>query len=618
MRKRMTWLARGMAARTSGALGVMVVMSTASGVCAQGGPGGVQPLPPVPFPAENPFSEAKRVLGKLLFFEEQLSSDNTMACATCHIPGAGGADPRLAVHPGPDGTLGNADDLLTSLGVIRADASSSYEPDPVFGLDRQMTGRAANPSIMAMFAPELFWDGRATSRFEDPQTGETVIASGGALESQAVGPVLSDIEMAHMDIQWETVTAKLEAVVPWALATDHPADVAAVVAGSAGYPALFAEAFGDETISAARIGMALATFERTLLPDQTPWDAFIAGNTNAMTPQQRQGWQAFQGSDCRLCHVPPMFTDHSFRNLGLRPSNEDIGRRAVTGSPADQGKFKTSTLRNVGLKPTFMHTGAITDLENVLAFYRGPGANGNPNRDPILPSPIPVNAIPAVVDFLANALTDPRVAGELFPFDRPTLRSELAANPVVSGAGVAGTLGLTPRMIAVCPPNVGNGDFKIGLDRALAGAVAEVAISMSPPIDGVVPADETSGPIAVEGIGFGNGHATFHWPIAADASLDGRTVWMQWRVEDPSAPGGIAMSPVAEIGLFCGGRCPGGAEACPADLAAPAGVLDLADITAFVGAFVGNEAVADLAEPAGVFDLGDLTAFVAAFLAGCP
>ncbi len=597
-------------------LGVLALVP-GSAAFAQGG-GGVPPLPAVEFPAENPFSEAKRVLGKLLFYEEQLSADNTIACATCHIPAAGGADPRLAVHPGPDGVLGNADDLNTSPGVIRADAASSYDPDPIFGLDRQLTGRAANPSIMAMFADELFWDGRATSRFEDPETGETVIASGGALESQAVGPIVSDIEMAHMDMEWETVTAKLEEAVPWALASDHPADVAAVLESEPGYPELFADAFGDDAITAARIGMAIATFERTLLADDTPWDRFIAGQAGAMTPRQQQGWQVFQGSNCRVCHVPPMFTDHSFRNLGLRPNNEDIGRREVTGNPADQGKFKTSTLRNVGLKPTFMHTGGLTDMNAVLAFYRGPGAGGNPNRDPLLPSPIPPQATPAVIDFLENALTDARVASETFPFDRPVLRSEMPANPAVSGAGLAGSGGVVPRMIAACPPNIGNGDFKIGLDRALAGVTAQVAISMLPPVGGIVLADDTSGPIAVEGIGAGNGFATFRWPIPADASLDGQTVWMQWRIDDPFAPGGTAFSPVAEVTLFCGGRCPGGAGGCPADLAAPEGVLDLADVSAFVVGFTSGGGVADLAAPEGVLDLADVSAFVVSFTGGCP
>ncbi len=59
-------------------------------------------LDPVPVPDENPVTEAKRILGKILFWDEQLSSDNTVACGTCHKPGIGGADDRLGVNPGID------------------------------------------------------------------------------------------------------------------------------------------------------------------------------------------------------------------------------------------------------------------------------------------------------------------------------------------------------------------------------------------------------------------------------------------------------------------------------------------------------------------------------------
>ncbi len=589
-----------------------VIAGAVAVVCA-GGPAAAQGLPPVPFPPENPPSEAKRILGKMLFFDEQLSTDNTTACATCHIHGSGGADPRLAVNPGPDGVLGSPDDLFTSPGVIRADAADDYEPDPVFGLDPQLTPRAANTVIMAMYADEVFWDGRASSEFIDPQTGAVVIASGGALESQAVGPVLSDIEMAHADRDWDQVAEKLRSAVPMALTSDLTADMTARLVDRPGYPELFADAFGDGRITAARIAMAIATYERTLVPDQTPWDAFIAGDQNAMTPRQQQGWQAFQVSRCSICHVPPLFTDNLFINIGLRPNNEDIGREEVTGNPADRGRFKTPTLRNAGLKRTLMHTGQFQSINQVFPFYAGPGAPGNPNRAPVLPAPVPPNLRPAVDDFISNALVDPRVAGEQFPFDRPTLHSEGPPNPVLMTGGVPGSGGLTPRMIANVPPNVGNGWFKIGLDRALAGTTAEVAISGQPPIGGVVIPDSTSGPIAVEGIGIGNGFATFHWPIPADPALDGEVLYMQWRVDDPSAPGGVALSQPVEVTLFCGGWCPD--ATCPADLTGD-GVLDLLDVNVFVSGFSSGDPIADLNND-GILDLVDVQIFVTSFTAGC-
>ncbi len=69
-----------------------------------------RPLGPVPVPPENPITEAKRVLGKILFFDEQLSSDDSVACGTCHVMSVGGADPRRAPAAGADGLLGTADE----------------------------------------------------------------------------------------------------------------------------------------------------------------------------------------------------------------------------------------------------------------------------------------------------------------------------------------------------------------------------------------------------------------------------------------------------------------------------------------------------------------------------
>ncbi|HEY5565864.1 MAG TPA: cytochrome c peroxidase, partial [Gammaproteobacteria bacterium] len=78
-------------------------------------------LPPVPVPAENPITEPKRVLGKMLFWDEQLSSDNTVACGTCHRPAAGGADPRAGVNPGAD--AGTIDDVRGSPGMRSLDVN---------------------------------------------------------------------------------------------------------------------------------------------------------------------------------------------------------------------------------------------------------------------------------------------------------------------------------------------------------------------------------------------------------------------------------------------------------------------------------------------------------------
>jgi cytochrome c peroxidase len=394
-----------------------------------------QPLPPVPVPAENPVTEAKRVLGKILFWEEQLSSDNTMACGTCHIPASGGGDPRIGIHPGSDGLSGTQDDVIGSPGMILQDESGTPLEDAVFGFSKQVTGRAAQSYFMNMFAEDLFWDGRASGTFRDPVSGAIVIASGGGLESQALGPILSSAEMAHQDRDWDHVTTKLGTAVPLRLASNRPADVQAAIDATPSYGALFAAAFGDDAITATRIAMAIATYERTLVPDQSPWDRFVAGQPGAMTNNQIQGWNAFNNGPlpCRNCHIPPMFTDNQFYNIGLRPASEDEGRRAVTGNAADFGDMKTPSLRNTGLRATLMHTGGITDVPDALDFYTEAGGhnhftadqstipNGGGAYDDIR---IPRNVRGPLADFIGNALTDPRVAAEQAPFDRPTLNSE--------------------------------------------------------------------------------------------------------------------------------------------------------------------------------------------------
>lgn len=381
----------------------------------------VAQLPPVPQPPENPITEPKRLLGKMLFWEEQLSSDGRVACGTCHLPGNAGADPRAGVHPGFDEIFGTDDDVIGSPGVARADASGDLVQDLLFSFNTQVTGRSANPVVNSAYAPEAFWDGRAGSTFLDPETGQVSIANGGALENQAVGPILSDVEMAREGRTWSDVAATLQVVEPMRFAGDLPADLLAALSGDPSYPDLFQAAFGDPVITAERIGFAIATYERTLIADDTPWDRFMAGDPTAMTPQQQQGWAVFQGSNCAQCHTAPLFTDQTFRNIGVRPVAEDTGREAVTGNFADRGRFKVPTLRNVGLKTTYMHNGGLASLQDVVIFYQPGNQADNENRDPLVPSPIPPDETAALVEFMMNGLTDARVASESAPFARPSI-----------------------------------------------------------------------------------------------------------------------------------------------------------------------------------------------------
>lgn len=575
-------------------------------------------LPPVPVPTENPMSEEKRVLGKILFFDEQLSATNSVACATCHVMGRAGSDPRLANNPGPDGIVGTPDDKRASPGVIRSDAAMNFTPDAVFELRPQVTSRAANSPINAAYAAELFWDGRASGEFRDPQSGQVVIAAGGALESQSVDPPVSSVEMAHDDIDWADVVSKLEHVRPLNLATNHPADVASVLVTGPSYPELFDRAFGDPQITAARVAMAIATYERTLIADQTPWDAFIAGNTNALTLQQRNGWQAFQASNCNQCHLPPLFTDNSFRNVGHRPPREDRGRAEITGNDSDRGKFKVPGLRNVGLKQSFMHTGQLPNLTEVIRFYaRAPG--GPPqfpdNQDPVMDTVnVPPPAAVAIQDFLTNGLLDPRVRDQVFPFDKPTLASERPGDRITNlGGGTPGSGGVVPRIIADTPPMIGTEDFRVGISLALGGRTARLAYATTPPSGGIITPTEFVGEVTTSPGAAGTGLATFHWQLSPTRFSPGQVIFMQWFVSDPGAPGGEALSQVARVPLFCGSAgCPG---PCPADVDG-SGFLDVEDYTTFVAAFEAGSDLADY-DKSGFVDTEDFDAFVRGFEGGC-
>lgn len=146
--------------------------------------------------------------------------------------------------------------------------------------------------------------------------------------------------MAHAGWDWGKIRSKLTAARLLAMAEELPPDVAAAPAADPTCPQLFAAAFGDGAITVERMALAIATYERILVRDQAPLDLFLAGDSDAMTARQQDGFNLFPGSACAMCHPFPQFTDNAFRNVGVRPSAEDPGRQVVTGNPDDAGKFK--------------------------------------------------------------------------------------------------------------------------------------------------------------------------------------------------------------------------------------------------------------------------------------
>jgi cytochrome c peroxidase len=600
-------------------------------------------LPPVPVPVENPITEAKRVLGKVLFWDEQLSNSNTVACGTCHQPQVAGTDPRIATNPGRDGVIGTPDDVIGSPGVIASTVTNDYRRVAGFGVSPQVTGRTANSMINAAYAPELFWDGRASSQFTDPETGQVLIPAGGALESQAIGPPLNTVEMAHAGMNWDRMAQKLQRVRPLELAASWPADVALALADRPSYPELFRRAFGDPQITASRIAFAIATYQRTLIADQTPFDAFLAGQ-GTLSPAQSRGLQAFTTTArCNECHTLPMGTDHSFRNIGLRPIIEDNGRQGVTGNPADAGKFKVPSLRNVVLKPNFMHIGQFQTLPQVMGFYAGasgapPNAPIRVNRDPLMDQIQLPPPVAADIEAFLGALVDPRVAAQQFPFDRPALFTDRPAlRPTIQNGGVPGSGGVLPRMIIQSPPMLGSTEFRVGLDAALGGAVARLGVSTSPPVAGRITPSRFVAALVTSGSGAGQGLATAHLMLSTRDYAEGQVVFMQWFINDPGASGGQAISNILRVPIFCGSYgCPD-SPCNAADIATtdgipmPDGKIDNGDFLLFISEFFGGDcqpgltpcSPADIAQtdgsPGGDASVnnGDFILFITDFFAGC-
>ena len=525
---------------------------------AQPPPPPLGPLPPPPVPPGNPITVAKANLGKTLFWDEQLSSSRTVACGTCHRAETGGSDPRsvngvvAATHPGPDGVLGNADDLTGSPGVVQAVAGGAYEWAPLFGMNTQVTTRHAPSHVNSAYAPNSFWDGRAQGQFNDPVSGATVLNVGGALENQAAGPPVSSAEMGHLGRDWTNAASRIASVKPLALAAFIPADLRTWIADR-DYAQLFQEAFGTPDVTAARIALAIATYERTLVSNRAKIDSVIAG-TAVLTPQETQGQNIFLASGCNGCHAGALFSDNQFHYIGVRPAGEDPGRFAVTGAAPDLGAMKTPSLRNVGLRSSYFHTGRFRTLADVVAFYNRGGDFAAPNKPPVIrPLGLSPQQQAALVAFLRNVLTDPRVRDASAPFDRPSLYTDAELVPVVSGAGSPGSGGNEPVPVALEPALSGNPTFTVGVHGALGGAPARLVIDFAEPA--ASGAASSGAPFAeisttLQGSGAGNGWGSATLAIPSDASLVGQTLHGRWFVDDPAAEGGVASSAAFSFKVF--------------------------------------------------------------------
>ncbi len=522
--------------------------------------GGIQPLQPPNAPQGNPITATKASLGKALFWDEQLSSTGTVACGTCHSGNGGGIDKRTSTerirstNPGINGIFGDADDVFGSPGVIANNLDGTYNWSSIYGFREQVTGRRAMAYTDAGYPNTLFWDGRATPVFRDPLTNQVILQNGGALENQVLGPPVNGVEMAHSGRNWQEVANRIANVKPLALASNVPTGLNNWIGGRT-YVELFQEAFGTPEVTPARIALAIATHERTLFSDQTPFDQANQGIGN-LTASEQRGANLFASgvSGCSTCHTGNLFTDDAFHFIGVRPPAEDTGRQQVTNNQNNAAQFRTPNLRNVEMRGAYFHNGRFTALRDVVDFYNRGGDFNAPNKDPnVRPRGFSNGNINDLIAFLSRPLTDPRVRDELPPFDRPTLFTQSNRVPVVSGTGRAGTGGNVPQVTAIEPPILGNPSFSVAVSNSIANASAVLVISSTDPGVGTsIPASGSFARVSttLSNTGNGGGYGSVSLEIPDNAALVGQTFFGRWYVTDAVAANGFSVSQVFQFTVF--------------------------------------------------------------------
>ncbi|MEO8459815.1 MAG: cytochrome c peroxidase [Dokdonella sp.] len=540
-------------------LTVLLALGNSALAFAQAPPPPLPPLGPPPIPAGNPQTTAKINLGMTLFWEEQLSVTGTAACGTCHRSFSGGSDPRtsldtvISANPGPDNIFGNADDIHGSPGVPAHAADGLYFPVASFTVKPQVGTRRSPSAIDAAYAPLLFWDGRAGGSFADPQTGQVLIATGGALENQSLQPLINSTEMSPSGALVNDIGARIANVVPLALATSIPTSLTSWIKGRA-YPDLFNEAFGSSQMSSVHIAMAIASYERTLAANQTPLDS----QPPNLTQQEQQGQQLFGANNCAACHAGSLFSDNQFHYTGVRPVNDDHGRFAIVGvNPnVNEGAMRTPSLRNVALRAPYMHNGRFATLADVVAFYNRGGDFNAPSKDPRV-HPLNLNAQQqaALVAFMGRPLTDLRVQAESGPFARPTLYTESDRQPQIVGTGVTGSGGTQAQIEALEPPILGNHNFTVAVSQALGGAHATLVVAHNDPgVQASVPnGDFANLAVTLAGSGAAAGTGSVNVDLGDNTSLIGQTLYGRYYIADPGAPNGLAVTAAFQINVFGSG-----------------------------------------------------------------
>ena len=169
------------------------------------------------------------------------------------------------------------------------------------------------------------------------------------------------------------------------------------------YLYLFQKAF-DTLPTIFGLTRAIAAFENSLIHENSPYDDYINGDTNALNTSQKIGLALFNSKQlgCTECHSGVYQSDYSFRNIGLEHQAIDSGRARITLLTEDAGKFAVPSLRNVELTAPYMHNGSISSLEEVIVYLENGGGN-HPNKSKLI-KPFQLTDLEraAIIDFLQS------------------------------------------------------------------------------------------------------------------------------------------------------------------------------------------------------------------------
>jgi cytochrome c peroxidase len=199
-----------------------------------------------------------------------------------------------------------------------------------------------SPTLLNVaWIPKLGWDGH----FRD-------------LESVAMGPITGQ---TNMNLPEDELIGRLSAI--------------------PGYVTAFDTAFGKGGVTRDRLEQALATFQRSIVSSDAPFDRWLGGEENAISAAAKRGFVLFNGkANCAACHTGWAFTDAGFHDIGVA-KDDDLGRgRLFPNSVKLQHAFKTPTLRDVARRAPYMHDGSVASLAEVIELYNRGGVD-RPSRD---------------------------------------------------------------------------------------------------------------------------------------------------------------------------------------------------------------------------------------------